>query len=154
MKTPDIPKNIINRTPGRPIDEFWYDRNEEGDFYKVGFLMRFGLDTKNKRYLDFYYGFIRPYKYQKQGKSTGAKNDLIYKFRALHLVCTFPRAIGQWYRDDFKDNEYMSIIHYEDAININTLDSTGILNIVRDLKLKPVKGSNLNILSILDRLLK
>jgi hypothetical protein len=154
MKSAYIPRKLLDRTLGRVVDEWWWDENEYSDIYKVGYRSILTISPKERQNLYFDYGFIRPYKNLRQGKSTGAKNDLVYEFRALHFISKINGETGQWYRDDYQDTEYENVYAYEDNIDLNTFDSAGVIRIVRDLKLKPATGTNMNILSILDRLLK
>jgi hypothetical protein len=154
LKNPDIPRKIADRTIGLVVDDWWFDENERNDLYKVGFRLILATNLRPYQGVKFDFGFLRPYKNIRQGKSTGTRNDPNYEFRAVHVISTVPGAEGQWYRDDFRDDDFEDTVQYEDDININTLDAKGVIKVVRDLKLKPSVRANINILSILDRLLK
>lgn len=154
LQAPKVPRKILDRTRRLVVDEWWYDRQEVNDLYKVGFRLILTTNLKPYRGVDFDFGFLRPYINVRQGKSTGANNDPKYEFRAIHVVSTVSGAEGQWYRDDFKDNDFDDVILYEDNMDVNTLDAKGVVKVIRDLKLKPATGSKINILSILGRILK
>jgi hypothetical protein len=149
-----IPRKIADRTRRLVVDYWWFDELEANDLYKVGFRLILAINLKPLQKIDFDFGFLRPYKNARQGKSTGARNDVNYEFHAIHVISTIPKAEGQWYRDNFKDSDFEDVIDYQDKINVNTLAAPGVIKIVRDLKLKPSTGNKINILSILDRLLK
>jgi hypothetical protein len=154
LRPVDIPQRILARTRRLVVDNWWYDKMETRDLYKVGLRLTLTIELNPYQGIDFDYGFIRPYKNIRQGKSTGADNDPKYEFRALHIISSISGAEGQWHRDDFKDEDFEKVTRYEDTINLEVLNSAGVIKIVRDLKLKPSYGSNINILSILGRLLK
>jgi len=149
-----IPHKILDRTRRFVVDNWWFDRQETDDLYKVGFRLSLATNIKPFQGIDFDFGFLRPYKQIHHGKSTGARNNPNYEFKAIHIICSIPGALGQWYLDNFKDSDFENVVRYVDAINVNTLDVAEINKIIRDLKLKPAVGSNINILSILDQLLK
>jgi hypothetical protein len=156
-KMPDrieIPQSIGNRTRRLVVDEWWYDKNEENDLYKIGIRLILAANVKPFQGLTFDHGFIRAYKNTRQGKSTGADNNPRFEFHAIHLISNIPGAEGQWYRDDFRDADFENVIQYEDDINLNTLSASETNKLIQDFKLKPATGFKINILSILDRLLK
>jgi hypothetical protein len=154
LKPVNVPRKIVDRTRRLVVDDWWFDRQEMNDLYKVGLRLSLAINLKPYQGVDFDFGFLRPYKNIHQGKSTGAKNDPNFEFRALHVISSIPGSDGQWYRDNFNDDEFEEVIQYEDTVNVNTLDAERIKKIILDLKLKPATGSNINILSILDRFLK
>jgi hypothetical protein len=152
-----VPKKIADRVRKYIIDFWWFDRKEINDLYKVGFRFCLVTNLKPVQEITFDFGFLRSYTNLHQGKSTGTETNINYEFRAIHVISTILGTEGQWYQDNFKDTDFNDVIQYQDKINLNVLSvkpKEMVTKIVRDLKLKPASGRDINILSILDRLLK
>jgi hypothetical protein len=150
LKVNEVPSQLLNRTTGIVLDQWFLDSKERHDLYKVAFEYDLVIKLQPYQSLEFYYGFTRSYQYAKSGKATGAKNAPKYEFRAIHIISKILGAEGQWYRNDCKDEDFEKMVVYEDHLDLNTLDGNTVRKLVRDLKLK---AGQQNILSILDKLL-
>jgi hypothetical protein len=145
-----VPQQLIDRTRRIVIDQWVWDRSEQDAIQKLAFEYSLGISFKPFHVVDFYYGFTRGYKYVKGGKATGANNAPKYVFRALHIISNVPGGEGQWYRNDFKDEDFDGVVAYENDINLAAFNGETMKKIVKGLNLKVGQQ---NILTILDRLL-
>ena len=152
----DTPRTLLTRACKLPIDQWFCDIKEKGDYRKLAFLC--GNGARNKSFISFYYGFIRPpFPYKKGGSARGSgapMNNTLWEFRVLHVLSNVPKAKGNWVRTDFQDSDFERIRDYQYNLGAGDhIDAVEVHKIIKLFNLKPAP-SGILILNLCDKLLQ
>ena len=154
----NVPKAVKARTKGMVIEDSawfydWAEKPNEATMTKVAFVSSLNGE------MDFYYGFVRPYVWNKgSAKISGAETNPKWDFRVLLLHSKVENKEGLWFKNSFKDSEFEKVYDFEKKLFKvlvknwnNELLQRGVQKVIQSLSLIP---TNKNILQICGDLLQ